>query len=82
MTVIKYTGNGLISQSIHFNPKFNDGLYEVTAEVASYLLKTFPKDFTLIEKKSKEVKETKEDKPAAKKPTRRKKKVEEPTKEA
>jgi hypothetical protein len=79
MTVIKYTGNGLISQSIHFDSKFNGGLYEVTTEVASYLLKTFPKDFTLIEKKSKEVKE---DKPVAKKPTRRKKKVEEPAKEA
>ena len=76
MTVLKYTGRGLISQGIHFNPDFNDGLYEVPQSSADYLLKTFTKDFIMIEKKS-EKKEDKKEAPkkASKRAPRRKKKV-------
>ncbi len=68
MTVLKYTGKGLISQGFHFNPNYNDGLYEVSQNTADYLLKTFSNDFILIEKKS-------EKKEAPKKAPRRRKKA-------
>jgi hypothetical protein len=75
MVVVKYTGKGLISQNIHFNPNYNDGLYEVPKNTSEYLLKTFPNDFVLIEKKVEE--KVDEKKTSPKKPSRRKKKVEE-----
>jgi hypothetical protein len=75
MVVVKYTGKGLISQKPHFNSNYNDGLYEVSKDTSEYLLKTFPNDFVLIEKKTEE--KVEEKKPSPKKPSRRKKKVEE-----
>jgi hypothetical protein len=83
MVVVKYTGRGLISQGINFDSKYNNGLYDVSKDVADYLIKTFSKDFTLIEKKvtSDKKEEAEPKKSTAKKPSRRKKKVEEPKSE-
>lgn len=72
-TLLKYTGTGLISKNIHFDPNFNDGLYEVEKDVAEYLLNTFSKDFTVIENSVSE----KEEAPAKKTTRRRKKKTDE-----
>ena len=69
MTLLKYTGNGLISRNIHFTKETNDGLFEVSKENADYFLKTFPKDFTIIETTINST-----EKEPTKKPTRRRKK--------
>lgn len=71
-TLLKYTGTGLISKNIHFDPNFNDGLYEVEKDTAEYLINTFTKDFTVIETSTEE----KPKAPAKKTTRRRKKKVE------
>jgi len=52
MVKIKYVGTGIFTQGIYFKPDINNGLYEVDEKTANYLLKTFKKDFILIEKKS------------------------------
>ena len=74
-TLLKYTGTGLISKNIHFDPNFNDGLYEVDKETAEYLFNTFSRDFTVIEKS---VTTKDEEAPAKKAPRRRRKKTDEP----
>jgi|GEM_PF-6557327 len=51
--IVKYTGYGLLSRGINFDATKNDGLYTVSKEDADYLIKTFPKQFVLIEKKVK-----------------------------
>ena len=63
MVQVKYVGTGLHSQGIYFKPDVNNGLYDLDNKLASYLVKTFPKDFILIEKKA--------DKPIQTKKTRR-----------
>ena len=63
MVQVKYVGTGLYSQGIYFKPDVNNGLYDLDNKIASYLVKTFPKDFILIEKKA--------DKPTQTKKTRR-----------
>ena len=52
MVQVKYVGTGLHSQGIYFKPDINNGLYDLDNKMASYLVKTFPKDFILIEKKA------------------------------
>ena len=52
MVQIKYVGTGLYSQGTYFKPDVNNGLYDLDNKMASYLVKTFPKDFILIEKKA------------------------------
>jgi len=49
MVQVKYVGNGLYSQGIYFKPDVNNGLYDLDNKIASYLVKTFPKDYILIE---------------------------------
>ncbi len=69
--VVKYTGYGITSRGINFDETKNDGLYTVSKEDADYLIKTFPNNFTLIERVSTEPVE--EEKPAPKRRTRKKK---------
>ena len=65
--LLKYTGTGLFSKGTKFDPLQNGGLYEVEKEEADYLLHTFPRDFTIIEKSvSKEDTTTPTKKPARK----------------
>lgn len=50
MVKIKYTGKGMLSRDITFDAVKNGGLYTVTVEDSEYFIKTFPRQFELIEK--------------------------------
>ena len=72
MTKVKYIGTGMSSKGVDFSPTRTNGLYDLPDEAAEYLLKTFPRQFELIEQvKTAEVKEAPEKKPRAKR-TRKK----------
>ena len=67
MVSIKFTGAGLVSRGIKFDPNYNGGVYEVEEADANYLLETFPAYFILIEKKTEKKTETKKRVPRKKK---------------
>ena len=60
---IKYTGPGITSRGVDFDADKNGGLYDVDKADAEYLLKTFPDNFVLIERKAEEPKKTTKRKP-------------------